>query len=214
MNQSDVQKPKWRRMRWAWFTIAAYGILGTPTAIIGAIEMGKSDRRLAPVMLVALAIRGLMIWFFLALWWQFRPAKQAVKPKTDQATGNEPHRDSGVQIQIFDGVWYLSGDSIWRIFRLLAYQDIGKLAVSDSRLEFKSNQRTIVIDHIRSVSYGKQGRDFVNNWVKIEYEVGGSCHRAFFADGGSHGWDGVLGGTGRILKAIKRLPIVVGDPVT
>jgi hypothetical protein len=211
MDQSDVQKPKWRRIRWAWFAFAAYAILGTPTAIIGAIEMGKSHHRLAPVMLIALAIRGLMIWFFLALWWQLRPAKQAAKPQTYEVTSNEPHRVIGAQIQTFDGVWYLSGDSIWRIFRLLAYQDIGKLAVSDSGMEFKSNQQTIVIDRIRSVSFGKQGRDFVNNWVKIEYEAGGSCHRAFFADGGSHGWDGVLGGTRRILEAIKRLPIVVGD---
>jgi hypothetical protein len=41
--------------------------------------------------------------------------------------------------QTFDKVWYLSGDSIWRIFRLFAYQDVGKLTVSDSQVEFKSN---------------------------------------------------------------------------
>ncbi len=115
--------------------------------------------------------------------------------------------------QIFDRVWYLSGDSIWRIFRLLAYQDVGKLTVSDSQVEFTSSQQRIIIDRIRRVSYGKQGRDFVNNWVKIEYDQGGSSHKAFFADGGSLGWDGVFGGTKRILEAVKKLPTVGSDAV-
>ena len=115
--------------------------------------------------------------------------------------------------QTFDKVWYLCGDSIWRIFRLLAYQDVGTLTVSDNQLEFKSNQRTLVIDRMLRLSYGKQGRDFVNNWVKIEYDNGGSRHRAFFADGGSLGWDGVLGGTKRIFEAVKRLPTVGRDTV-
>lgn len=115
--------------------------------------------------------------------------------------------------QTFDKVWYLSGDSIWRIFRLLAYQDVGKLTVSNSQVEFKSSQRSILIDQIRRVSYGKQGRDFVNNWVKIEYDQGGQSHKAFFADGGSLGWDGVLGGTKRILEAVKKLPTVGSDSV-
>ncbi|MFZ1084624.1 MAG: hypothetical protein WAN35_06650 [Terracidiphilus sp.] len=115
--------------------------------------------------------------------------------------------------QTFDKVWYLSGDSIWRIFRLLAYQDVGKLTVGDSHVEFKSNRRTIVIDRIRRVSYGKQGRDFVNNWVKIDYEEEGLHHKAFFADGGSRGWDGVFGGTKRILEVVKKLPTVGSDVV-
>jgi hypothetical protein len=115
--------------------------------------------------------------------------------------------------QTFDNVWYLSGDSIWRIFRLLAYQDVGKLTVSNSRVEFESSQRTIVIDRIQRVSYGKQGRDFVNNWVKIEYDEGGSSHKAFFADGGSHGWDGAFGGTKRILEAVKKLPTAGSEAV-
>jgi hypothetical protein len=83
--------------------------------------------------------------------------------------------------------------------------------VSDTQLEFRSGQRTIMIDRIVRMSYGKQGRDFVNNWVKIEYDQEGIRRRAFFADGGSHGWDGVLGGTNRIFDAIKRIPTVGSD---
>jgi hypothetical protein len=116
-----------------------------------------------------------------------------------------------VESNEFDNVWYLSGDSIWRIFRLLAYQDVGKLIVGDSQITFKGAKTEILIDRIRRVSYGKQGRDFVNNWVKIEYDTAGISHIAFFADGNSLGWSGVLGGTARILEVVKRIPILGGE---
>jgi len=97
---------------------------------------------------------------------------------------------------------------------LLAYQDVGKLIVGESQVTFKGAKREIVIDQIRRVSYGKQGRDFVNNWVKIEYDEGGSPHVAFFADGNSLGWSGVLGGTARILEAVKRIPVLGTQSIT
>jgi hypothetical protein len=68
-----AKRSKWSRMRWGWFAIAALGILQTPTAIIHAIQFANSYHRLAPVMVLAFAIRIAMIWFFLRLWWQFRP---------------------------------------------------------------------------------------------------------------------------------------------
>jgi hypothetical protein len=89
---------------------------------------------------------------------------------------------------------------------LLAYDEVGKLAVSDTQIVFQSGTRTIVIDQIRQVSYGKQGRDFINDWVKVEYIIGGAPQIAFFADGGSLGWDGVRGGTAKLFQAMKRLP--------
>ena len=112
----------------------------------------------------------------------------------------------------FEKVWYLSGDSLWRrIFRLIAYQDVGKLIVNDSRVEFIGYKSAIAIDRIRRVSFGKQGRDFMNYWVRIEYDEGSSSHVAFFADGGSLGWDGVFGGTNRIFEAVKRASIAIGN---
>jgi hypothetical protein len=113
--------------------------------------------------------------------------------------------------QTFDKVWYLCGDSFWRIFRLIAYQDVGTLTVSDTKLEFKGEKRTVVIEAILDVTYGKQGRDFVNNWVKVEYEIQGSRHKAFFADGGSLGWGGVLGGTKRMFEVVRQLPTIRGN---
>jgi hypothetical protein len=71
-----VKNLKWSRMRWLWFAIAPFEILQTPTAIINALHLANSSHRLAPVMVLAFAIRVGMIWLFLKLWWQFRPTNQ------------------------------------------------------------------------------------------------------------------------------------------
>ena len=71
-----AKKTKWRRMRWCWFAIAIVGISQTPSAIITAIHLVKSDHRMALIVVLGFAIRFGMIWLFLKLWWQFRPANQ------------------------------------------------------------------------------------------------------------------------------------------
>ena len=105
-------------------------------------------------------------------------------------------------------MWFLPSENRWRDLNLLAYRDVGQLTVGDSSIEFKSGSRTVVINQIRNVSYGKQGRDFVNNWVRVEYEEDGTLTTAFFADGSMRGWGGIFGGTKRILQAVKRVPKV------
>ena len=107
---------------------------------------------------------------------------------------------------VFDRAYYLSRENTWLRFRLLAYEDVGRLTISETSIMFQSSRRTIVIDRIKQVSYGKQGRDFVNNWVKIEYLDRDRPALAFFADGGSLGWSGVAGGTAKMLDAVKRIP--------
>jgi hypothetical protein len=108
----------------------------------------------------------------------------------------------------FDRVYYQSRPNTWLRFRLLAYEDVGSLIIGPSSIVFASGKRELAIDRIQHVSFGKQGRDFINNWVKVEYltEAGQSA-LAFFADGGSLGWSGVAGGTDKMLEAIKRIPI-------
>ena len=59
--------------------------------------------------------------------------------------------------------------------------------------------------NLHNVSYGKQGRDFINNWVKVEYGDMNSPSIAFFADRSLRGWGGIFGGTKRILEAVRRL---------
>lgn len=108
----------------------------------------------------------------------------------------------------FDEVWYRSRPNTWWRFRILAYEDVGRLTISDALLEFRTNKNVFQIHRIRKVSYGKQGRDFINNWVKIEYGNDNSPRVAYFADGSSSGWGGIRGGTKEIFEAVQRIPVV------
>jgi hypothetical protein len=102
----------------------------------------------------------------------------------------------------FGNVWYLPEENRWRDMNMLAMRDAGTLVVSDDSLEFHGRKYKEYITDVKRISYGKQGKDFVNNWVKIEY---GDGKTAFFADGGWLGWSGIFGGTKRILDAVRHL---------
>jgi hypothetical protein len=107
--------------------------------------------------------------------------------------------------QTFENVWYLPDENRWRDMNLLAFRDAGRLIVRDDSLEFQGRKERIVITHIRRVSFGKQGRDFVNDWVKIEYGDDPMVSTAFFADGNWLGWAGFLGGTKRIFDVVQQV---------
>ena len=107
--------------------------------------------------------------------------------------------------QTFDTVWYLPHENRWRDLNVLAYRDVGKLTVSDNLIEFRGKNETVTISNPLRVSYGKQGRDFVNNWVKVEYGDSATPSAAFFADGSLRGWGGIFGGKKRILQAVRQL---------
>ena len=102
----------------------------------------------------------------------------------------------------FRNVWYLPAENRWRGLNMLAMRDAGTLVVNEDSLEFNGKKEKVRITGVKRISYGKQGRDFVNNWVKIEYQDGNT---AFFADGSLLGWGGILGGTKKILNAIHHL---------
>jgi hypothetical protein len=76
------------------------------------------------------------------------------------------------------------------------------LIVSDNSLTFKGKKEKVQITNIKRITYGKQGKDFINNWIKVEYQDGNT---AFLADGNLLGWAGVFGGTKKILKVIQHL---------
>ncbi len=97
--------------------------------------------------------------------------------------------------QEFHTVWYRPHANKWR--------EIGILKVHDHSLEFRGVKKTVVIENIQRISYGKQGMDFINYWVKVEYRDSETLSVAFFADGSSHGWGGIYGGTERIHAAVK-----------
>jgi len=106
---------------------------------------------------------------------------------------------------IFRSVWYLPGENKWNDFELLAYRDVGTLTVGEQSLQFRGRKGTVLISNVKRISYGKQGRDFVNKWARIEYGDSPAPSTAFFADGSLLGWGGVLGGTKKILGAIRHL---------
>jgi len=105
----------------------------------------------------------------------------------------------------FDKLWYLPHENRWRDMNMLAYRDTGQLVLHDKSMEFRGKKETVVITRVQSVSYGRQGRDFVNNWVRVEYGEGMTPSVAYFADGSMLGWGGILGGTKRILEAVRQL---------
>ena len=107
--------------------------------------------------------------------------------------------------QVFNNVWFLPSENRWRDMNLLAHKDVGRLTIGDKSLGFRSKTRSVVITNVRSVSYGKQGRDFVNNWVMVEYGDPATPSTVYFADGSLLGWGGIFGGTKRILEAIRNL---------
>ncbi len=83
---------------------------------------------------------------------------------------------------------------------IMAMRDVGTLVVSDEALEFRGKKMDVDISSIKNVTYGKQGRDFINNWIKIEYADGKT---GYFADGNMLGWAGIFGGTKKMLSAIQ-----------
>jgi len=116
---------------------------------------------------------------------------------------NLPKGEITMSEQTFENVWFLPDENRWSDKNFLAYKDKGKLIVRDDSLEFQGNQERVVITRIRRVSFGKQGRDFVNNWVKIEYSDDPTLPAVFFADGSSLGYGGIFGGTKRIFNSVQ-----------
>lgn len=104
--------------------------------------------------------------------------------------------------KIFGKVWYLSKENKVSDLKLCAWQDSGTLTVGEDSLEFAGKKETVTITDIQKITFGKQGRDFINNWVRIEYQNG---HKAFFADGSLLGYGGILGGTKKIFNAVSHL---------
>lgn len=104
--------------------------------------------------------------------------------------------------QTFDNIWYLPSENTWKDFQLLAYRDIGTLTLDAESITFVGLGNMIRITDIEEVTYGKQGRDFINNWVRVRSKNGDT---GFFADGGWLGWRGILGGTTKVFKAVKDL---------
>ena len=95
--------------------------------------------------------------------------------------------------QSFSEIWYRPDEK--NLFDLLAYKDMGRLTIDHCRIIYSGRKERLTITRILKLDYCKIGRDFINNWVKIDYEAEGDRRSAYFADGGWMGWRGILGGT-------------------
>ncbi|MEM9885464.1 MAG: hypothetical protein AAF849_06195 [Bacteroidota bacterium] len=101
-------------------------------------------------------------------------------------------------------VWFLPAENTWKDFNLMAMKDEGTLYLKEDELIFDGSKYKVSVKDIVTISYGKQGRDFINNWIKIEYESDDNViSTIFFADGKMLGWSGIFGGTKKLFKRIK-----------
>ena len=114
--------------------------------------------------------------------------------------------ETGVAIQVFDPVFYLPHENKDLYLNILAGRQTGRLTVGEKSIQFSSGNGTVVImmTNILRVTFGKQGSDFVNDWIRIEYGDQASPSVAFFADGALFGWGGLFGGTKKILDAVNQ----------
>lgn len=115
----------------------------------------------------------------------------------EEMNGGARHRPSVV----FCEVWYMSHKRKLFGLELWAYDDIGVLTVAENEMVFEGEKTKIEIKNISRLSFGRQGRDIMNQWLKVEYEG----RVAFFKDGRNHGWDGIFGGTHKMFESVLNL---------
>ncbi|HVS91340.1 MAG TPA: hypothetical protein VHE59_04860 [Mucilaginibacter sp.] len=110
---------------------------------------------------------------------------------------------------VTENVWYLPSENTWKEFQYMAMKDIGKLIIESKGITFSGSKTNLFINRPVSITYGKQGRDFINKWVKIEYQdQQGDLMQAYFADGNNRGWSGIFGGTKKLHRLLLDLYLV------
>ncbi len=105
--------------------------------------------------------------------------------------------------QVFNSVWYLPSENTWQAGNLLAFRDAGRLTIDEGGLVFEGQKGRVAVTRVRHLSIGKQGRDFINEWIKVEYGDPPHLSSVYFADGSLLGWGGLLGGTRRLYAAVQ-----------
>lgn len=109
----------------------------------------------------------------------------------------------------FQNIWYLPSANTWKDFQMLAMKDIGCLMIETNGIAFKGNNSEFIINKLSSITYGKQGRDFINNWVKIEYyDLKDELQEAYSADGNNRGWSGIFGGTKKLYNLLIAMYLI------
>jgi len=118
--------------------------------------------------------------------------------------------------QVFHKVWYMSKPRAGWFEKLLAYDDIGALTVTEGALHYQGRDWNFAVTNITGLTFGYYGIDFVNTWLCVEYLEAGRPITVWFKDGGSLGWSGILGGSKAIAQAVlSRVidPRLAGSPL-
>ncbi len=107
--------------------------------------------------------------------------------------------------KVYRGIWYRSKPSKEQTLKDAFNRERGKLVITDQEITFESEEVNLQISNIQRVSFGLQGTDPVNSWVKLTYYEGKEKKEAFFADGKLFGYFGFFGGTWRLFKSLGHL---------
>lgn len=106
---------------------------------------------------------------------------------------------------MFRGIWYRSKPSKELTFEDAFDRKRGKLIINEKEIIFESDGLNLQILNIHKVSFGLQGTDPVNSWIKLIYDENGIKRQAYFADGKLFGHSGFFEGTWRIYKSLSHL---------
>lgn len=107
--------------------------------------------------------------------------------------------------KVFRGIWYRSKPSKERTLKDAFDRERGKLIITDQEIIFENGEVNLQISNIQKVSFGLQGSDPINSWIRIIYLEGEEKKEAFFTDGKLFGYFGFFGGSWRILKSLGHL---------
>lgn len=88
---------------------------------------------------------------------------------------------------------------------MAAFRDIGRLMIHSGGFGFQGKKNQLAGRALHQVWLSKQGWDFINTWVRVEYGQAPDFTIIWLADGTLLGWGGLFGGTRRIAAALQSL---------
>jgi len=102
---------------------------------------------------------------------------------------------------VFDEIWYRPTLAKKGLFVMA---DTGSVEVAEDKILFQGKKSGLEIqyENFISISYGRQGADFINKWTKIKYRDNGVDSYALFSGGKELGW-GAAGVAKQIFLSIK-----------
>lgn len=103
--------------------------------------------------------------------------------------------------EVLINIWYTPKPyAFWQVMN----PAVGTLVVRDDHLEYSANGQRTVIRDVTRVEHTKMRGDINNNWVRVTYRDGGAERDAWLAEARKLGIGTLLGGSERLLDAVRR----------